>query len=179
MVAPVIPCNSSVGLFVAEGAKELDEDVVHGAITWFNGWMVGASENLSELIGNNGTSSVAVELLEGSLDGGATSLTWVSPNSNEEFSVVNVSIFAGVKVVQQKAGLTLGEGRSEVLQAPVELLFVNKSVLVNIHNSEGAAKGAHNILLFKKLSTNLLQNYTASSMSVAVTYSQLGYQVPS
>lgn len=158
VVAPVIPGDRAVVELVAEGREELNEHVVQGASAVLNAGMVGRLEALLQLGGDNHFAGVGVEFVEGLLNHSLASFVGLSTDANQELAEVNVTVAGGVQKVEEHAGLFLSDGAAEVLKAPVKLLLVDVSVVVDIHDGEGLAKRAHAVLVSEKLVTNLGQN---------------------
>ena len=117
-------------MLVTEAGKELDEHIVDSAVTSLNLGVVGAVKHLSELSGADLSNLVDVEFVESAINDLLAGLVGASTDTEEELVEVDVTVLGGVEVLEETTGLTLGDVASEVLEAPVELLFVDESVVV-------------------------------------------------
>ena len=108
----------------------MDENIVDSAVTSLDLGVVGAVKHLSKLSGADVANLVDVEFFESGIDDLLAGLAGGSTDTEEELVEVNVTVLGGVEVFEEAAGLTLGDVASEVLEAPVELLFVDESVVV-------------------------------------------------
>ena len=130
VVVPVVAGDHAVVVLVTEAGEELDENIVDSAVTSLNLGVVGAVKHLSELSGADIANLVDVEFIESGIDDLLAGLIGASTDTEEELVEVNVTVLGGVEVFEEAASLTLGDVASEVLEAPVELLFVDESVVV-------------------------------------------------
>ena len=88
-----------------------------------------------------------------------TGLVGSATDSVEELIEAHNTVLVGIQVAKEDGGLVLGDVGAEVLQSPIELLHVNFTVAVIVHDSEGASHAtnrAHAARL--KASLHLVEN---------------------
>ena len=125
--------------------------------------MIRAVENLSEVSAVNSTFTVSVEFVEALSDAVSACFVWLSSDADNEFIEVNEAILGSVEVLEQNGGLALRDVAAEVLEAPVELLLVDESVVVCVYDLEAAAERAHCVLLLEEVTFYFIENLNTTS----------------
>ena len=139
MIVPVAESDEAAVIVVWEAAKELNEHIVHSAFTSLNLGVFRAVEHNREIRAVDSTLAVGVEFVEALLDAVSACFVWLASNADNELVEVDEAVLGGVEVLEQDGGLTLRDVAAEILEAPVQLLLVQESVVVGVDDLEGAA----------------------------------------
>ena len=124
----------------------MDEDLFVGHFTADNLGVGAAVVDNTEVSGVDSTIVISVELCEAQVDNILSRRVGRATKTEQELVVADDAVFVGIKVVEEDLGLVHGDSRSKVLQSPVELLLLNLSITIVVHDAERtshAADGTH------------------------------------
>ena len=124
VVVPLVTVDSSVAVFIAKRREEINEYVVGGHFSRFNFGVVWCAEYMLKLFCIHCILTKNVKLIECSIDDLLSSCVGFTSYSKQELIVVNIAIFASVKVFEKNSSLFLGNSASQIFESPVELLLV-------------------------------------------------------
>ena len=139
VVIPFLAGEDAISVTVAERGEELHEDLFGGHLARDHLGVMAAVVDDAEVGRGDGAVSVTVELSEASSNDVLAGLVGLAAEADKELVVGDDSVFVGVEVLEEDLGLTHGDGGTEVLNSPVELLLVDFAVAVVIEDAEGTA----------------------------------------
>ena len=153
--------DGSVSVLVAEGGEELGEDLIGGHFAGLDLGVHGAVVHGAEIAGSDARSTVNVEFVEGGVDALLADLVGASADTEKELVEVDVPIAVGVEALKEDGAFVLREPTAHILKAPVELLFVELSVALHVHDLEGTAETTDGLSATGvEILTDLLDNLT-------------------
>ena len=139
IVIPLLYSDNSVAVPIAEAGQELHEHFFGSHLTALDLWVLAGVINSAQVCRGDRAVAIAVELGEALVDNSLSVGVWRAANAVEELVVTDDAILVRVKVVEESLSLTHVDVHSVILQAPVELLLVDLTVAVVVHDAEGAA----------------------------------------
>jgi len=139
MIEPVVESDEAAVIVVWEAAKELNEHIVNSGFTSLNLRVFRAVEYNRQIRAVDSTLTVGVKFVEAQLDAVSACFVWLTSNADYKLVEVNEAVFGGVEVLEQDGGLTFRDVAAEVLEAPIQLLLVEESVVVGVDDLESAA----------------------------------------
>ena len=139
VVGPLLVGDNAVAVAVAEGGEELNEDLFVSHLSADDLGVLAAVVDDTQVGGGDGTVTIGIELSETLVDDFLSGLIGGASDSVKELVVTDDTILVKVKMIKENASLALRDGSSEVLQSPVELLFVDFTITVVINDTERTA----------------------------------------
>ena len=143
VVVPLLDSDDAITVAVTEACEELDENLFVGHLAADNLGVGTAIVDDAEVGRGNGTIAVRVELCKARVDNLLSSVVGRAAKTEQELVVADNAIFVGVEVVEENLGLVHGNGRTKVLQSPVELLLLNLPITIVVQDAERASHAAN------------------------------------
>ena len=142
VVVPLLAGQDAITVTVAEGAEELNENFLGGHLAGDHLGVVRGVVDDAEVGRGNGTIAVTVELVKALSNDVLSGVVGLATEAHQELVVGHNTVSVGVEVLKKKLSLAHGDGGTEVLKSPVELLLVDLTVTVVIEDAEGASHSA-------------------------------------